>query len=166
MTQENLVVRHVQPGDWSALYELSKIELDSFGKDGLTPLNLSLFARGGILLGLFLDGEIVGEAQLLSRANSGGAFLFGLAVAQQCQGRGYGKFLLQQVIEELKNEGCQWVELTVAAENEVARHLYENSFGFRQIALIPGEGDSDLSPDASSDEPRLVLRKELCKAVL
>ena len=37
----------IQPDDWNTLLEIATIDQESFGKDGLTPANLSLMARAG-----------------------------------------------------------------------------------------------------------------------
>ena len=145
-------VRQVSPEDRQTLQGLIDLEQESFGKDGLSVFNLSLFARGGLLLALFENGRPIGEAQVIARPGENGAFLFGLAVAASQRGKGHGRLLLAETLSLLQARGCRWVELTVAVGNTAARRLYEEGFGFVQVACFAG-----LHPD---DEERLVLRKE------
>jgi diamine N-acetyltransferase len=53
-----------------------------------------------------------------------------LMVSQNHQGRGYGRAIMQQVIEELKQEpDCDAIHISFVPENEGARALYA-SLGF------------------------------------
>ncbi len=60
------------------------------------------------------------------------AYLFAFRIHEDYQGRGYGKRLLQSVIDTL-TEQCYY-EFTVGVEdeNDRARHIYD-SFGFKEL---------------------------------
>jgi GNAT superfamily N-acetyltransferase len=69
---------------------------------------------GTLHLGLFNDGELLGIASFMSASNP--AFkekdqyqLRGMATAAKAQGRGYGKMLLEQAEDRLKEKGVEFV---------------------------------------------------------
>lgn len=76
---------------------------------------------------LEINGEVIGYSglyQLFERAE-----ILTLAVSKKYQGKGYGKMLLQHLIDEaIKNES-EVISLEVRVSNKVAINLYEK-FGF------------------------------------
>ncbi len=60
------------------------------------------------------------------------AYLFAFRIHEDYQGRGYGKQLLQGVIDTLAEQG--YTEFTVGVEddNDRAKHIYD-SFGFTEL---------------------------------
>lgn len=62
------------------------------------------------------------------------AYLYAFRILPEHQGKGYGKFLLQQVLTQLREQG--YTEFTVGVEdnNLLALHIYQ-SFGFREVIL-------------------------------
>ena len=60
------------------------------------------------------------------------AYLFAFRIHEDYQGRGYGKQLLQSIIDTLTEQG--YTELTVGVEddNDRAKHIYD-SFGFTEL---------------------------------
>ena len=54
----------------------------------------------------------------------------GICVAEPYRGKGYGRLMLKSLIEEASLRKIPVVTLSVDAENESARHIYE-SVGFR-----------------------------------
>jgi ribosomal protein S18 acetylase RimI-like enzyme len=63
-------------------------------------------------------------------------FLF-LVVDKDARGKGYGRALLAQALQELKKDGCTSVELAVREENTAAQALYK-SFGFYEYTRDGG----------------------------
>lgn len=62
------------------------------------------------------------------------ATLFNLAVAPEFQGKGYGKQLLQGLIDALAAQQIQTLWLEVRESNRPARALYEK-IGFNEVTL-------------------------------
>ncbi|WP_373777033.1 ribosomal protein S18-alanine N-acetyltransferase [Glaesserella sp.] len=62
------------------------------------------------------------------------ATLFNIAVAPQCQGKGYGKRLLQGLIGQLKQQGILTLWLEVRQSNTTAQGLY-HALGFNEVDI-------------------------------
>ena len=60
------------------------------------------------------------------------AYLFAFRIHKDHQGQGYGKLLLQYVINTLEGQGCKEFTVGVEDDNDKARHIYE-SFGFTEL---------------------------------
>ena len=78
------------------------------------------------------EEEIVGYLVCQVVANE--AELHNIAVAKKIQRQGVGKFLLQKLIEALKQKEVQEIYLMVRASNVSARKLYEQ-FGFKKVGV-------------------------------
>ncbi len=68
---------------------------------------------------------------------AGEAHLLNLCVAPAVQGRGLGRWLLEQTLNLARWHQVDTVFLEVRHSNRVARHLYEQA-GFNEIGLRPG----------------------------
>lgn len=82
-----------------------------------------------------------------------------LCVAPTAQRRGYGEFLLEQVIKSLPRPDIQTIVLEVRPSNQAALHLYKK-MGFLQVGTKRGyyrEG-----PEA---EDAVVLQKQLQRSL-
>lgn len=99
-----------------------------------------------------LDGVVVGWCDIVpgSRPVYRHAGVLGMGVVKEMRGRGIGNALLAASIEAAKARGLTRIELTVRADNDPARRLYEK-FGFvvegrmRRHMLVDGEyRDSEL----------------------
>ena len=62
------------------------------------------------------------------------AHLLNLSVAPDWQGRGLGRFLLEQLVRIARDSDAVQIFLEVRPSNRAARHLYADS-GFRDIAV-------------------------------
>lgn len=60
--------------------------------------------------------------------------LLNIGVARPFQGRGYGRRMVENLIEQARGEGRALITLEVRAGNTAARSLYD-SLGFREIAV-------------------------------
>ena len=60
-----------------------------------------------------------------------------VAIKQEFQGQGIGKMMVQQMIEQLKQDGCKKLQLFAEADNPRAIAFYK-SFGFKEEGLMPG----------------------------
>jgi ribosomal protein S18 acetylase RimI-like enzyme len=61
-------------------------------------------------------------------------YVFTVAVVEKFRSRGWGRLLMQRAIEEARARGLGSVGLAVAADNVVARKLYEE-MGFTSIRI-------------------------------
>ncbi|WP_301098288.1 ribosomal protein S18-alanine N-acetyltransferase [Otariodibacter sp.] len=62
------------------------------------------------------------------------ATLFNIAVDPAYQGKGYGKQLLQGLIEKLKTQNIATLWLEVRESNQTAQHLY-TALGFNEVTI-------------------------------
>ena len=80
---------------------------------------------GEWLAGYFVQMRVAGESHLLN-----------LCIAPQCQGRGYGRVLLDHAIEIADSAGCFGLFLEVRPSNKAAIALYRKR-GFYRIGDRP-----------------------------
>ena len=83
------------------------------------------------------------------------AFILRLMVDENYQGRGYGTFGLQKMLETFRNDDrIQSVAISYKPENEVSRKLYAR-FGFRETGeFLSGEVVAKLElRTAASEHP-------------
>jgi ribosomal protein S18 acetylase RimI-like enzyme len=111
-----------------------------FNPVNATVLNEHL-AGGHITLGLFHDDRIVGHSFLLFLP--GHHPIFGIGLDPSAQGQGWGRQLMQGVLERGDTRGLPVIELTVVKQNIRAIPLYE-SLGFR----ITGEATFQTEHDS------------------
>lgn len=62
------------------------------------------------------------------------AYLYAFRILPEHQGNGYGKYLLQQVLNLLQKQGYSEFTVGVEDDNLLALHIYQ-SFGFREVLL-------------------------------
>lgn len=83
---------------------------------------------------LLKDGRAIGFVWV-HRSKGEPVSLEPIGIIQEKQGQGYGRWLLQTVLQKLMNEGVTAVTLGVWANNSPAIHLYQ-SLGFRHISTL------------------------------
>ena len=103
------------------------------------------------------DGALLGYFVLL--VGAGEAHLLNLSVAAPMQRRGYGRFLLQEVIDQARRAVVTQMVLEVRPSNGAAQALYQ-SYGFRQIGVR-----RNYYPAAAGREDALVLAFDLRRPV-
>lgn len=72
------------------------------------------------------------------------AYLFAFRVHKKYQGKGYGKYLIKEVIGMLKEKGYSEFTIGIEDDNLIAHHIY-HSLGFNKLLLRKKEeyqGDS------------------------
>lgn len=89
---------------------------------------------------LFVDGTHAGTADVdaspMELASSPEA-VFGISLAKEFRGQGYGKLLMKTVLDEAKRVlPMRVIILDLFGNNTVARKMYE-SFGFVEVGRIP-----------------------------
>ncbi len=85
-----------------------------------------------VRLGLLVDHTLI--AYSFSYLVAEEFHLLNIAVKKEFQAKGYGKFLLQEIINYCKKIKVKEIILEVRESNKVAQNLYKN-FGFREIAF-------------------------------
>ncbi len=78
--------------------------------------------------GAYLENKLIGICSISYGTTQ--ASIFGFGIAPGCQGRGYGRRLLKQVMNMLRNKGTEVITLHVGSENARAYSLY-TSVGFK-----------------------------------
>ena len=92
--------------------------------------------KGGFIFFAKMEGEIVGTASLLKKAE--GIFELGkMAVTDKAQGKGIGTKLLQYCIDFAKQKGVHQLILYSNTQLQSAIHLYQK-YGFKEVKLEPG----------------------------
>ncbi|MFD1735077.1 GNAT family N-acetyltransferase [Bacillus salitolerans] len=76
-------------------------------------------------------GTIIGSLSIFK--NEGNRYLSAFSVAPKYQGKGYGRQILKQVVQLLKDEGVDSIMLEVEIQNANALHLYQ-ACGFEVVA--------------------------------
>lgn len=79
-----------------------------------------------------VDGEIVGHGVLGVAAGEG--HILNVCIARDQQGHGYGRALLEDLLDCARSAGAEIVFLEVRPSNRVAIELYESA-GFNAIGL-------------------------------
>ena len=86
---------------------------------------------------------------------AGEAHVLNLCVRPDKQGKGYGRMMLRQLLEQAAQAGATTIFLEVRASNEVALNLYKTE-GFEQLGRRTG-----YYPAGENREDAIVLAKKL-----
>ncbi len=114
--------------------------------------------NNGAMLGLYIDGELVGFGGLCRHETSSErAEICKLHLHQAYQGRGLGRQLLQSLIDRAAQKGCKTVELHVTATQVQALGLYVR-MGFKQTARQLYQSPDGLTYDTIYMEREVDLR--------
>lgn len=87
------------------------------------PYQAYVLEKEGAVIGFVVIRKVLDEWDLLN-----------IGVAQDYQHQGYGRQLLQHVIEMAESVQCKAIFLEVRASNQAAIHLYEQC-GFQRIGI-------------------------------
>ena len=143
------------PQDWQILEQIAEIDRQAFGEDGISVFNLSQFTRSNTVFCLAISRVVVAEAVVLRNLHDSGAVIFGFAVNNNSQGKGYGKILMDHLLQKARDLGISYLELTMNPDNQAAKKLYMEKAGFikkAELSLHPHKG-----------EPRWLMRLDLGK---
>lgn len=112
------------------------------------------------IFALYVDERLIGELHAKYRSEDAlvanlykRAYLFAYRIHKNYQGKGWGKILLTEVIDNLEKEGYKEFTVGVEDDNVLARHIYETC-GFTEIIERKKE-----SYQGDSYEYDLLLRK-------
>jgi ribosomal protein S18 acetylase RimI-like enzyme len=120
--------------EYDILEQVSAIDCQAFGIDGISVFNLAQFARSGSVFALQVDGKIVAEAVLLRNVDDNGANIFGFAVEEEITSKGYGSMLMELLLDFARKNAIHYIELTMNPEDKRASSFYTKKFKFVKIA--------------------------------
>jgi ribosomal-protein-alanine N-acetyltransferase len=104
-----------------------------------------LYGRSGEMLGYFVAMNGVDEMHLLN-----------ITVAPQVQGRGHGRFMLDELCVLCRERGAKQLWLEVRESNERGRAIYER-YGFKRVGVRRAYYPADRSTHASGREDAVVM---------
>lgn len=151
-----------RPEDAEAVLSVLRItqtETDNLARDAHAPLPSvaeertflaeTLASPRNTFLAAFLDGKLVGTANLVgsSRPRLAHRASIGIAVEKHAWGHGIGTALMRELISFARNAGVETIDLEVRSDNERAIHLYQN-LGFTRYARYEGFFKIDGEPIA------------------
>ncbi|MGX2975401.1 ribosomal protein S18-alanine N-acetyltransferase [Ursidibacter arcticus] len=123
------VISPISDSDFSRLFEIEQ-------QAHLVPWSKGILLNNQgeryLNLKLSIENQIVAFAicqKVLDEAT-----LFNIAVAPKFQGKGYGKKLLESLIQQLQQQNVLTLWLEVRESNQTARQLY-NKLGFNEVTL-------------------------------
>ena len=119
-------IRRGKAADLDALWELEK---EVFATDRMSRRSLRrlLASPSAVAMVAQADGEIMGVAVVLFRANSSVARLYSLAVAPKYTGRGVASALLGMAEKIAKRRKCRSLRLEVHERNRSAINVYRKA---------------------------------------
>lgn len=116
----------VKNNDLEMMNAIIKLEEEAFGVNGaVDSWILKPLMRYGKVLILKKSDQIIGVVELMNSWLSKEVYIYGLAIAKDLRGLGYGKILLNETLEYLEKNGINEVSLTVDPLNIKAINLYE-----------------------------------------
>ena len=143
MTDQPDEIRVLTAADLPAL---ERMEIELFGAAAWSPESLAseITGPGRWYVGAVVDGELVGYAGLWFDGYD--AQVMTLGTDARFQGRGYGRLMLDNLLERAREVGAAVVLLEVRVDNEPAIHLYERAgferLGKRRAYYQPGNIDA------------------------
>lgn len=132
LKQPNISFREMQLDDLDAIIQIEKVNfpfpwtVGNF-KDSMTS--------GHYCVVLEIDDTIIGYAILMMVLDE--AHLLNISVAPNCKGKGWGRHLLNHMMQTGQDKGGLNMFLEVRTSNASAITLYE-SIGFNEMGLRPG----------------------------
>jgi ribosomal protein S18 acetylase RimI-like enzyme len=92
-----------------------------------------LKARGAVFFGLFIDGKQIGFVAV-EKENDGKYYMKRLAVLPEFRHGGYGREMVNHVIEYVKNKGNNKLHITIVDDNPVLKKWYLE-MGFKETSV-------------------------------
>lgn len=109
---------------------------DPMSLEDFTPIFQELLVKK-VLYVFLADGQAAGMCKLIPQEyrNAHMAYLGGVAIDPALGGKGYGRMMLEEVLDWARQRQLRRVELSVAVSNERAIRLYEK-VGFQQEGVL------------------------------
>lgn len=118
----------LQPPILKEVAILNAVIFDTEIESSLSLLNIALESEQIVSYCANLSGDMIGICNVNYGANH--ASLFGLGIAPQYQGKGYGRILLNLLLTKIVDHKASYLTLQVGSENKKAFSLYRSS-GFQ-----------------------------------
>ncbi|PJG84482.1 ribosomal protein S18-alanine N-acetyltransferase [Conservatibacter flavescens] len=125
----NIHILPVNPDDFDALYQIEQAAHETPWTMGTLKNNQG---ERYFNLKLVQQNQIVGFA--ICQLVLDEATLFNIAIAPQSQGQGFGKYLLQTLINTLREKNITTLWLEVRQSNQKAQCLY-STLGFNEVDI-------------------------------
>lgn len=124
----------IQPVEITDFKRLHEIEVQIFPSPCSMDLIIGDFQNNPYsrYFKLIYDDEIIGYVGVWVLMED--AQIVTIGIDPRYQGQGFGRYLLNFIINYLKEEGCQRITLEVRVNNIRAISLY-HSFGFNEVAI-------------------------------
>jgi ribosomal protein S18 acetylase RimI-like enzyme len=118
----------LEPASQNHLAEMAALDsllFDCSHEESLSQLNKSLASENIKSFGAFLGGKLVGVCS--ASFQDDGATIYGIGISPECQGNGYGRELLNLLLEQILLENPCEISLEVSSTNTVAYQLYRTN---------------------------------------
>jgi len=119
----------------SDLQDLLAIEQGAYSHPWTRGNFVDALAAGYQAQGLWLDDALAGYYIAMRGVDE--THLLNITVAPALQGRGWGRYLLDALVEWSRTQSAVWVWLEVRESNRRAQQLYER-YGFARVGLRKG----------------------------
>jgi ribosomal-protein-alanine N-acetyltransferase len=133
MNYELIHIREMYPDDIPEIVSIERLSFSTPWSE--TSFRSEIYSRYSVTRVAELNGIIVGYICVKHVADE--CHLLNLAVRPDYRRRGIARALLDNVIQELRMEGCRFFYLEVRLSNYAARKLYER-FGFNIVGIRKG----------------------------
>jgi ribosomal-protein-alanine N-acetyltransferase len=131
---QNLHIKIIKKNDPYVIGRLIELDKQAFNEGGLDEWTMVPIMRHGRIIALYFSDEIAGGAQFIKDwDNVNKAYLYGISIAKEYRGKGFGTKFLKLCFDELRKEGIDTIELTVDPKNYPAIRVYEQKMGFKII---------------------------------
>ena len=138
----DISINEVKSFDYRLIDEIKNLEKKNLGSEAsINQWVIPVIIRYGklIIAQKISDNKIVGVCELVKNwYDMRAAFIHSLYVDREFRSKGIGKKLISEVINILKKENLESVELTVDPENMTVINLYKG-FGFILVSLEKDE---------------------------
>lgn len=140
---DSIFIQEIKGVDWKLVSRIGELEKKNLGsKASINQWVIPVIIRYGkfIVAQKSRDSsDIIGVCELVrSWKDKNTAFIHSFYIDKEYRKNGIGRMLLGKVIDILKDENFEEIELTVGPGNKTASQLYKD-FGFKKIILRKNE---------------------------